>query len=271
MLYDANGNQILTNQETDQTEVKMYNLTVMSFNVQRWSGLNSNIDLIKKIIAKHDPDIIGFQEFRKTISGADVYTTLFADYPYNYYMGSVENPTGVVSKYELSDASSVVFATQGTNEKRGYSKAYFTFNKQKVCWLNTHMEWGSNGADARDIRNAQAAELLEVMKQERYAICTGDFNTADCYDTNGADYLGQIKPFIDQGFHSANSSDQHGFLATGFDSAALDTKYYCIDEIIATSNIDINIVEVDKQKSDENTDGRILDHLPIVAYCRVNG
>ena len=103
--------------------------------------------------------------------------------------------------------------------------------------------------------------------------CAGDFNVADCHGKASDEYIANIKPFIDEGYHSANCSDQHGFLATYYNGTSVNNYNICecIDEIITTSNIDINMVTVDKQKSDANTDGLALDHLPIIAHCRVNG
>lgn len=263
MLYDISGKVRV---------VAPYNLVVMSFNVQKWQGLNNDVKLMKTIIDTYHPDIICLQEYRETAAGIDVYQNLFREYPYHYYGSSILNPVGIVSKYELTDASTVLYETQGT-EARGYTKAYITFNQNKICLLNTHLEVLPSADESRDIRTAQAAELLGVMKLERYAICAGDFNVSDCHNKTGADYIAVIKPFIDEGYHSANSSDQHGFLATAYEGTTVNdyTLYTCIDEIITTSNIDINMVTVDKQKSDANINSLALDHLPIVAYCHVNG
>jgi endonuclease/exonuclease/phosphatase family metal-dependent hydrolase len=263
MLYDINGKT---------TIIAPYNFVVMSFNVQKWQGLNSDINLMKSIINTYQADIIYLQEYRETISDYDVYSSLFAEYPYHYYGSSILNPVGIVSKHQLTDVSTAIYSTQGA-ERRGYTKAYITFDHNKICLLNTHLEIMPNADESRAVRTAQAAELLEVMKAERYAICAGDFNVSDCYNKSGVDYIAVIKPFIDEGYHSANSSDQHGFLATCYNGTTVNnyTLYTCIDEIITTSNIDINMVTVDKQKSDANVNALALDHLPIVAYCRVNG
>lgn len=263
MLYDIDG------------RVKMvapYNLVVMSFNVQKWQGLNSDVNLMKTIIDAYRPDIICLQEYREIISDLGVYSSLFAEYPYHYYGSTILNPVGIVSKYALTDASTVLYETQGA-ETRGYAKAYITFNQNKICLVNTHLEVLPSADESREIRTAQAAELLEVMRAEQYAICAGDFNVADCYNKTGADYIAVIKPFIDEGYHSANSSEQHGFLPTAYVGTTVNdyTLRTCIDEVITTSNIDINMVIVDKQKSDANINSLSLDHLPIVAYCRVNG
>lgn len=263
MLFDAKGNALT---------IGWHNLVVMSFNPQRWEGLNADIALMKTIIDTYKPDIIGLQEYRETIASANVYSAVFADYPYHYYASDIYNPVGIISKYELSDISTVLYAKQGS-ETRGYTKAYFTVNQQKICWLNTHLEIFPSTDGSREVRTAQAQELIGVMNAERYAICTGDFNAGDCHDVSDDDYIAVIKPFIDEGYHSANSSNQHGFLATYYDGTTVNdyTRYACIDEIITTSNIDICMVDVDKQKSDANTNSSALDHLPIVAYCRVNG
>lgn len=272
MLYDANGNVITIESTGVSDTVAPYNLVVMSFNVQKWQKLNSDATLMKRIIDTYKPDIIGLQEYTQTISGASVYSTIFKDYPYHYFGSSIFNPVGIVSKYALTDTSTVIYASQGA-EKRGYTKAYFTFNQQKICWLNTHLEIMPTTAGSRKVRTAQAQELLNVMKAEPYAICTGDFNCGMCHDDTDPDHTAVMKPFLDLGYHSANSSHQHGFLATwlGGTSISNSREYWCIDQVITTSNIDINMVTVDKQKNDANTNAYPLDHFPIVAYCRVNG
>lgn len=268
MLYDANGNVITLESTVVSDTVAPYNLVVMSFNVQKWTKLNSDVNLMKKIIDTYKPDIIGLQEYRESISGSSVYSAIFEDYPYHYYGSSITNPVGIVSKYALTDTSTVIYSTQG-NETRGYTKAYFTFNHQKICWLNTHL----NAAGSVAVRQGQAQELLDVMKAEPYAICTGDFNCGMCHDDTDPEHTAVMKPFLDLGYHSANSSHQHGFLATWLDGSSISNtkEYWCIDQVITTSNIDINMVTVDKQKNDANANAYPLDHFPIVAYCRVNG
>lgn len=259
-FFDANGVRLF----------EPYNLVVMCFNAQFWLGLNSNETLVRTIIDTHNPDVIALQEFAPSKDNKSVYTTIFSDYPYHYFVGNAA--LAFVSKYELTDAESVTYATQG-QETRKYGKAYITLNHQKICLLNTHLEILPGTEESREVRVAQAQELLNVMKSERYAISVGDFNCGDCHDAADADYIAVIKPFLDEGYHSANSSNQHGFLATYYKGTSVTdyTRYACIDEIITTSNIDINMVMVDKQKSDANTAGENIDHLPIIAYCRVNG
>ena len=110
------------------------------------------------------------------------------------------------------------------------------------------------------------------MQGEEYAICCGDFNTADCLNTSGLDYTAVIKPFIDQNYHSANCSAQHGFLRTWYDGNTIadSSEAWCLDQIITTTNIDIDHVVVNKDKN-RNDNENVLDHFPIVAYCRING
>lgn len=261
-LYNANGELIHRTNE----------LFVMCFNVQRWQGLNSNAALMKKIIDTYQPDIIALQEFTETIGESNIYSTVFAGYPYHYFASDIQNPVGIISKYQLSDTTTTIYESQGA-ERRGYAKVYFTVNQQRICLLNTHLEIMPSTEESRTVRTEQAQELISVMRSERYAICCGDFNVGNCHDKTDADYIAVIKPFLDEGYHSANSSDQHGFLATFYDGTKVNnyTRYACIDEILTTSNIDINMVTVDKAKSDANTSGAALDHLPIIAYCRVNG
>ena len=245
-------------------------LVVMCFNAQYWKGLNSKDELVQAILNTHKPDIIAIQELAESKDGKSVYTTFFKEYPYHYYAGS---GLGIVSKYQLMNCESVTYTAQGEEYTRKYIKAYIIFNHQQICLFNTHLEIMPTTEESRAVRVSQAQELLNAMKAERYAISMGDYNCGECHDMTDPDYIAVIKPFLDEGYHSANSSNQHGFLATYYKGTSVNdyTRYACIDEIITTSNIDINGVTVDKQKSDANMDGEALDHLPIIAYCCVNG
>ena len=251
-------------------------ITIMSFNVQQWHRLNSNFSLMKHIIDQYHPDVIALQEFTQTAGGTDTRTVLFADYPfYHVYKGDGEgvfNPIAVVSKIPFEDISGNVYQAQYTasGEKRGFIKARIRIRGIPVTVYNTHLEVMPTADASRTIRTAQAMELLNMMKQDENAICIGDFNTADCFDENGADYAMIIRPFLEEGYHSANCSDQHGFLKTWFDGNTPEVSEHCgcLDQIFTTSNIVIDNVTVDKEK-DNPRNTEYIDHFPIVAYCHL--
>lgn len=245
---------------------------VMSFNVKRFTGLNSNLVVLKNIIDKYEPSVIALQEFVTSVNAISVYRTLFANYPYYYYYTGATNPICIVSKYEFDDVTGVVYQDQESYENRGYILAHITVNNNSVALLNTHLEILPSADSSRTTRTAQAAELLTAMQGEEYAICCGDFNSADCFNVDGLDYIGSIKPFIDEGYHSANCSNQHGFLKTWYDGYTISASSdaWCLDQIITTSNIDIDNVIVNKDKNDSDNASE-LDHFPLVAYCHING
>lgn len=251
-------------------------ITVMSFNVQQWRRLNSNFTLMKHIIDEYHADVIALQEFKRFGGETDTRTTLFADYPYYFaYEGDGEglfNPIAIVSRFPFEEIAGHVYQAQcaESGEKRGYIQARIRIGGHLIGLFNTHLEILRTADASRPVRTAQAMELLELMKREKAAICTGDFNTADCFDQSGADYLPIIRPFLDAGYHSANCSDQHGFLKTWFDGNTVDISENCgcLDQIITTSGIDIVDVAVNTEKNNpENTE--YIDHFPIVATCNI--
>ena len=253
-------------------------ITIMSFNVQHWRRLNSNFPLMKHIIDQYRPDLIAFQEFMRIAGETDTRTALMADYPYYYaYEGDGEryfNPVAFASKIPFEDIAGGVYRAQyaASGENRGYIRAHIRVRDQIVTLYNTHLEVVPTAEASRTVRTAQAMELLEMMKRDRSAICVGDFNTADCFDRTGADYRLIIRPFLEEGYHSANCSDQHGFFKTWFDgnTMAVSENCGCLDQIITTADIAIDSVAVNREK--ENPDNtEYIDHFPIVAVCHIRG
>lgn len=238
-------------------------LAVMSFNVQRWTGLNSNYPLMADIIYKYMPDILCIQE-QATNPGA--ITNSFLTNFRNYVQSSgITTPLGIYSKFEFLSSESVVYQTQGS-ETRGYIHVSIEYNKNVIHIFTTHLDLD------RTTRIAQATELFNAANDYEYSIICGDFNSFEASSVDGADYVGVIKQFIDAGMHSLNCSYQHGFLATYYNgnTIAASTLMHCLDQIITTPNVDIESVFVDKLKDNPNN-ANVIDHLPLVAYCRVNG
>lgn len=254
--YDIDGNDVLTSSTT---------LVVMSYNVQWFSGLNSNQTMQERILSTYKPDIIGMQEVSRNDSFPSLANTLLSnDYPY-MYLGGQSNKTGLASKTLLSNVSSSNFTSQ-SSETRGYQKAYFTFDEKTICWINTHLETSS----AESVKVAQAEEVFDLVQNETYFIITGDFNTV-CKSVNDTEYTTIMKQFIDAGYHSANCSAQHGFLDTWTSGSTASGTWYPCDHVITSPNIEITNVIVDTDKIDiaEQT-GQSIDHLPIIAYLTIN-
>jgi endonuclease/exonuclease/phosphatase family metal-dependent hydrolase len=113
-MYDINGNQINTARNISGATITQaydingnplitYDLAVMTYNVQKFTGRNSNQTMQERIIQAYNPDIVGLQELGDgTMPSLGV--TLFADYP-NQFLGSDTNKSGIVSKYTLTNST----------------------------------------------------------------------------------------------------------------------------------------------------------------------
>lgn len=268
-LYDKDGVEAPKAYDVDGTQVyqNVVNMTVMSYNVQRFEGLNADTDLIGGIVSNYSPEIIGIQELGVSTTMPATGQTIFADYPTKYIGPAIYNRPGIVSKLPLTDTSATVYQVYA-DEERGYIKTYFTIAGKTVCWCNTHLEaYGSHAAQ----RAAEAAELLESVRDEEYFIVTGDFNVDNCRSTSDAEYINCIKPFIDIGCHSANCSDQWGFLPTWTGGTTPEGTWQNLDQIITSPNITINSVTVDQTKIAAAAQQQLsIDHLPIIAEITIH-
>jgi len=254
--YDIEGNVLLPIEPSG-------NITVMSYNVQWFSGLNSNQSMQENILGTYDADIIGLQELTRDSSMPSMGTTLFSDYQHQY-IGGQANKTGLVSKYPLSNVVSSNFINQAS-ETRGYQKAYLSVGGKTICWINTHLETSSY----ESVKVAQAGEIYNLVQNEPYFIITGDFNTV-CKSVNDTEYTTIMKQFIDAGYNSANCSEQHGFLDTWTSGSTASGTWYPCDHVITSANITITDVIVDTTKIDVAAQtGQSIDHLPLVAYLTV--
>lgn len=238
-------------------------IKVMSYNVQWFSGINSNETMQEEIIDEYNVDIIGLQELTLGSSIPSLGSAIFDAYDYQY-IGSQYNKTGIVSKTALSNKTSALFVNQAS-ENRGYDKGYFTFNGKTICLINTHLETSSN----ESVKVAQAKEVFDLVENEEYFIITGDFNTV-CKSVNDTEYNTIMKQFIDSGYHSANCSEQHGFINTWTDGSTASGTWYPCDQIITSGNIIITNVVVDDSKiAVAEQTGQSIDHLPIIAYLTI--
>ena len=254
--YDILGNELLEDQPVSDA------LTVMTYNVQWWSGLNSNVEMKETIIDRYSAQIIGLQELRTAMG--TVGQTVLADYPYQV-LGVQTNKTGIVSEITLSDTQAGVFATQAS-ETRGWQSAYFAFNGKRIFWLNAHLETSSN----ESVKVAQAKEVFDMVQGKEYFIITGDFNTV-CKSVNDTEYTTIMKQFIDAGYHSANCSQQHGFIDTWTSGSTLSGTWYPCDHIITSANIAIDSVTADTTKIEVASEtGQSIDHIPLIAEVTIS-
>lgn len=260
--YDIDGNPLL--------DLEPDKLTIMSYNVQWWQNFNSQQTMQNEIIAKYKPNIIGFQEFSKTDSIPSVGIMALGNYS-TIRLSNHFNFNAMASKFALEDVTIADYETQdsydlNSNETRSYMKAYFTFNGKRICWINTHLCYYTNSA-----QYAQAAELLAMAEEEDYVVITGDFNSYGL-NAESSDYIGIFKPFVDAGYNLANSTTEKGFTKTWTTSttatSTADMTYPC-DNIITSSNIDINSVVFDDTKF-SYLNGQSIDHIPLVAEVTIS-
>ena len=274
MIYDINGNILNGCYDSEGTEIEQAydvdgnalipvsnNITVMTYNVQWFTGLNADESMQREILSTYNPDIIGLQELGAGMPSLG--TTLFSDYA-ETELGIQHNKTGCVSKYTFSSVDADVFPDQ-TGETRGYQKAYFTFNGKTICWINTHLATSSYESE----KVAQAGVLFDLVQNEEYFIITGDFNTV-CKSVNDAEYTTIMKQFIDAGYNSANCSNQHGFIDTWTGGKTASDTWYPCDQIITSSNITIDNVVADTLKIETSGGQQVIDHIPLIAYLTVS-
>lgn len=258
--YDYQGNEIDGGGGHDDDD---YDLTVMTFNVQHWSGINADASLINKIIADYDPDIIGFQEGSLPASGFS-----FAE-AYTPYDGT---GIGIGSKIAVSNHQVVRYQTQSTQYTRYFQKGYITLKGKQIAVYNTHMEYVQYPVNA-----SQMQELRESAANDEYAIFLGDFNIM--YENKtGAEYLQSIKPWVDAGYTLANwvtgvkpfiETWFYGSSPVGHDDSDVDHSDLPCDNVIVTPNIMIVKKIYDRQKIAANT-GLNIDHTPIICRLKIN-
>lgn len=255
---------------TTQSIQKDNILTVMTYNVDRFSLVNSNEEMHSIILEKYGVDIAGIQEYRETINNNSIFTNVFTDYKYHHQNTLIPNPSGIVSKKKLFSVNDYLFTHQSKEEEspteyvevRGYSKSYIYVNGKKICWINTHIDLNEK------TRYLQLAELRNIMLSEEYAILTGDLNTSKIIDSTSVEWKNAIKPFLDSDLKCANNNDTYGYNWTWADLNFIKTAK--VDNIIVTPNIDFVEVVFDKTRMDYINSTDVPEHNPIIVKLRIN-
>ena len=260
--YDLNGGQLLGDR-----------LTVMTFNVQDYDGINSQLSMLQAIFNRYDTDIIGFQEFCRDGVVPTVASNALVNYPYLQLTNHV-NYNAVASKFALSDWTIADYETQDPydvdtrKETRTYMRGYFTIGEKRIAFFNTHL-CVTNSAP----RYAQMAELFALAEQEEYCVITGDFNSTEKpMSASASDYINQYKLFVDAGYNLANNSPVAGFTNTHSSEtsvANLSALTSALDSIIVSGNIDIDSVTFDRTKL-LYQNGQKFDHIPVIAELVIN-
>lgn len=255
--YDIEGNELL---DTSQ-------MIVMTYNIQWFTGLNSNQSMQETIFSTYDADIIGFQEFQRQSSETIptlAHTLLDSDYPY-LLMGNYGNKNAIASKYEMTEFTTVPHDTQ-TMDGQSYSTAHINFNGKDILLLVSHV----TTSDYEATKIEQVQEVYEAVQGHEYFIILADFNTV-CKSVNDTEYTTIMKQFVDAGYNCANCTEQHGFIDTWTSGSTASGTWYPCDHIITSSNIDIDTVIADTTKIDvASQTGQSIDHLPLIAYLTIN-
>lgn len=252
--YDIEGNELLNDNI----------LTVMTYNVQWFTGINGQQTMQNLIISTYKPKIIGFQEFCREGTITTVGANMLSSYP-TIVISNHYNYNAIASQLTLSNTTIADFSHQ-VGEARSYIKTYFVYDGKTICWINAHLSYENDST-----QYAQAGEILAMAEEEDYAIITGDFNSYGL-STSSDDYIGLFKPFVDARYNLANSTAERGFNKTWTDATTAtslaDLTYPC-DNIITSGNIDILSVTYDATKL-SYLDGSKIDHIPIVATLQIN-
>lgn len=231
---------------------------VMTFNIQRWEGINSNVTLMNSIFNAYQPILVcSIQETGS--NGTLNYVGTQFQTGKAMESSSIPNKTAFLFNTSYTDYSEVVYSTN-SGETRGYQKCFVSINGKSVALYNTHLEPYN-----ASIRTAQMTELLADIAQENYFIAMGDYN----FIPN--DYNAIAKPCVDAGYNLANWTSVNDLVLTWFNGTTVDgsTEKYPHDNIIVSSNITINSVTYDQRKITAQT-GQIIDHIPIIVNLTVN-
>lgn len=267
VIYDIDGNVSPVGYDVDGNLVHpsdpVGTLKVMSYNVLRWEGYNSQ-KAIQNVAFNYGADIIGMQEWgyteSKTIEGTNCISYLNGfGYDDVVVTTSDVNHKAIASKLALSDYSETVF--NQSIETRSYTKCYVTAGGKRIAVFNTHTDYQLNSA----VKFAQIQELLSAVANEPYFILFGDLNTT-CTNESDTEYQNCVQPFIDAGYNVANSPVGSALIWTYYNgnTVAESTQITPPDNIITSANIAISNAETIGTKLSASGN-YVVDHLPLVA------
>lgn len=269
--YDVDGNEIAEAYDKDGNEIFRPSLKVMTYNVQRCTGINSQTDMQTAIFNKYGADLIGLQECGTWTSLPSQLTALngYAVKQFSNHNNKVAmvKKTGTLTNVVIAD-----FVHQDPqdlsqyNETRAYMKADIEVGGVPVTWINTHLCFLTPS-----VMYEQMREVFDMAQNCERCIITGDFNSG-VVNATSADYLGMYKQFVDAGYNLANNSPAAGFQNTFTNSAtasSLADLTTAPDTIIVSQNITIDEVWFDTTKFDY-LNGSSIDHIPVVARLTLN-
>ena len=239
-------------------------LKVMSFNVQWFTGVNSQTAVMLKIIRKYNAGVIGLQELTASGRINKVGRTVLADYPHQY-MSKHKNFMGLASAVPLKNVRCHEFSSQDPldMERYGETRAYMTaeleIGEKTVTLINTHLCYLTP-----EIKYKQMRQIFRRAEKSEYVVVMGDFNTFD--GEAGTMY----QQFIDAGYHLANCDGKITKTWTEKPNPKwLSRLTYATDNIITSGNITIKKVYFDRIKL-KNPTGAPMDHVPVIARLQIN-
>lgn len=273
LTYNKGGTAIETAYDIDgsvvYTRTPPLGIKVMSYNVGGWyigSGTNvpSDLDatyyeLQNGMLADNDPDILCLQEYWANFSPTRTAESMLSQYfPYIQTRNGLTSYYGraICSKYPITNYTTHSFVSDPT---RYFDSCTITIDGEEYTVVTTH--FALNLAD----RELQIAEILDfVSTLDKFIVC-GDFNTADCLTSSGADYIGVIQPILSAGYNIANCyGNQSTFKVTYSELPNNDTHNLVLENIITSSDLAIRSVSVDTTKLTDGINEKV-DHMPLIA------
>jgi len=253
--YDIGKNPLISTKQR---------FNVMTYNVQWFTGINSQVSMQQKILSNNNPDIIGLQELTQNGIIPSVGKTVLSEY--TTILSNHNNYLGISSRLPLYDTVVTDFVNQDPydmsqlNETRAYIKTYFDFNGKRICFINSHL------CLTTSYIYLQMKELFDIAEEEEYVIITADFNTSFQLFSS-LRYINTYKQFVDAGYNLVNNSPTSGITKTYSDSATATSLSQFIsntDSIIVSGNIDIEHTNFDTTKL-QYLNGDSIDHIAVAA------
>jgi endonuclease/exonuclease/phosphatase family metal-dependent hydrolase len=251
-------------------------LKVMTYNVQWFTGINSQTVMQNIIINGNDPDIIGLQEVSQNGVMPSVGTNVLSNYPYKR-LSNHKNYNAFASKIPLENVVIADFVNQDPNEMTQYNetRAYMitdiSVSGKTIKWINTHLCVLSS-----DVRHQQFGELLDMadafIASGYPVVMTGDFNSNSALSTSGADYQEMYKLCVDKGYHLANCTEESGFTKTHSSlttASSLEDLQKALDNIIVSPDVMIESVKFDTTKF-SYLNGKAIDHIAVIAELLIH-
>jgi endonuclease/exonuclease/phosphatase family metal-dependent hydrolase len=185
------------------TRETLKTFSIMSFNIAHGrglslyqgfhtsSGIRKNLEKIARLIKRHSPDIVAFQEIDQSSHWnrhIDLLKHIQEESGYPHAEHGIHNTrygrkplcygNAFLSKYPISDCTVTPFGNRDLGEK-GFMDARFQVGSTSIDIINLHLDFGSRRA-----RIAQIEPILDRIKsfsesqsQENPPIICGDFNT----------------------------------------------------------------------------------------------